>query len=151
MDQKTEGTSIHITGMVHAGAWNMNPVILHITITATSTGKTNLTVQGFAKEGILYNSHAAEQAIKRLIGTVQPAETSSPVTPQSMNSNINALICITAGIISLLGIFVPYFGIIGGVTGIISGIRGRKTQKKKYLVIGVVLSVIGLVITIFHP
>lgn len=80
-------------------------------------------------------------------------QTNTPVSPQPANAGtekILAIVSLVVGVISLCGLVVPIIGIPFGIIGAVLGFLGRKDVNwKTYATIGMVLSIIGILLSCF--
>jgi len=53
------------------------------------------------------------------------------------------------GIISLFAWWIPYFGALISIIGLVQSVIGQKSEKKEQAIIGLVLNIVGLFATIF--
>jgi hypothetical protein len=58
-----------VRGIVGAGAMNLNPAVITVTISAASAGGTTVHIRGAAKEGLI-KQHAGQKAAERLAVTL---------------------------------------------------------------------------------
>lgn len=64
------------------------------------------------------------------------------------NTSKKATISLVLGITGLIAWFIPIFGLPVTITGLVYGIKGLDSTKKTQAIIGIVLCIIGLVLTI---
>ncbi len=85
------------------------------------------------------------------VQTPQPEQTTPEVTFQTTGPEDNfATASLVLGIISFLGSFLPICGFLFALIGIVLGVKGGESkQKKTQARIGIVLSVVGIVASVF--
>ena len=64
--------------------------------------------------------------------------------------SVKAVISLILGILGMLAWLLPFMGLPITITGIILGVSGRKTTDRNMAFAGLVLSIIGLVLTIIN-
>ncbi len=138
-----------ISAVVHSGISNLNPAILRIFVSQNSGGGTEILLRAVAKEGLI-NQHTAQKAVENFAAMIQPGVNLEKIESTNPQSNILPVLCLTSGIFSLTGFFVPYLGIAGGIPGIITGVRARKSVNSKAITWGIILSSIGLLLTVIR-
>jgi hypothetical protein len=63
-----------VRGVLGAGAMNLNPAVVTVTMTSAGQGATMLRIRGAAKEGLI-KQRAGEKAAQRVAAHLQKAET----------------------------------------------------------------------------
>ncbi len=71
------------------------------------------------------------------------------VAPQGQSSG-KAIAALVLGIVGMFAWFIPLFGLPINVTGLILGITATKSARRTMAIVGVVLCVIGLLLTIVN-
>jgi hypothetical protein len=74
----------------------------------------------------------------------------SSLDPQLRNARFFAIASPALGLISLCAAIIPVCGGTASVLGIVLGLSSLKTEKSKTAMAGVVISILGMVITITY-
>ncbi|MBM3179146.1 MAG: DUF4190 domain-containing protein [Chloroflexi bacterium] len=70
--------------------------------------------------------------------------------PEERTNKFYALASAALGVLSLCGGLIPIFGTILGILGIVLGVLGRRSENKRAAIVGIVLSIIGLLTAIIY-
>lgn len=70
--------------------------------------------------------------------------------PEERTNKFYALASAALGVLSLCGGLVPIFGTILGILGIVLGVLGRRSENKRAAIVGIALSIIGLLTAIIY-
>jgi len=70
--------------------------------------------------------------------------------PEERRNKLMALLSALFGFFSLCGGLIPACGATGSVVGILLGIFGMKSENRKVAILGIVLSIMGLTISIVY-
>ncbi len=70
--------------------------------------------------------------------------------PEERTNKFYALASAALGALSLCGGLIPIFGTILGILGIVLGVLGRRSENKRAAIVGITLSIIGLLTAIIY-
>ncbi len=70
--------------------------------------------------------------------------------PEERTNKFYALASAALGVLSLCGGLIPIFGTILGILGIVLGVLGRRSENKRVAIVGITLSIIGLLTAIIY-
>jgi hypothetical protein len=70
--------------------------------------------------------------------------------PEERRNKIMAMLAALFGFLSLCAGMIPACGTVVGIVGILFGIFGRKSENRKVAILGIILSVVGLTISIVY-
>ena len=80
--------------------------------------------------------------------TTEPEQIINIITPQSPDRQGPAIASFVLGVLNLLTWCIPVIGFFMAVAGIVTGIFGIKSSKRGFAVAGIVLSAIGLILSL---
>ena len=78
----------------------------------------------------------------------EPEQIINIVTPQSPDRQGPAIASFVLGVLNLLTWCIPVIGFFMAVAGIITGIFGIKSTKRGFAIAGIVLSTIGMILSL---
>jgi len=70
--------------------------------------------------------------------------------PEERTNKFLSIISVTLGLFSLCAGLIPIFGMVVSFAGIGFGIFGRRSESKRLATIGIVISVIGIVVSLVY-